>query len=159
VPFFYRKSKSSNAEKFLMLKQILFGGESGLSTPANIGLALLRIFAGVALAVSHGLGKLPPSEQFIGGVTNLGFPAPTFFAWAAALSEFLGGAFLALGLFTRVSSFFIICVMLTAIFGTHLNDPFQKKELAFLYFFIALCFLLKGASDWSIDAYLRKRNY
>jgi putative oxidoreductase len=146
-------------ENFLMLKQILFGGESGLSTAANAGLALLRIFAGVALAASHGLGKLPPSEQFIGGVTNLGFPAPAFFAWAAALAEFLGGVFIALGLFTRISSFFIVCVMLTAILGTHANDPFQRKELAFFYLFTALCFLLKGASDWSIDAFLRKRNY
>jgi len=142
-----------------MLKQILFGGESGLSTAANAGLALLRIFAGVALAASPGLGKLPPSEQFIGGVTALGFPAPVFFAWAASLAEFLGGAFLALGLFTRISSFFVACVMLTAAFGTHLNDPFQKKELAFLYLFIALCFLLKGAGDWSIDAFFRNKNY
>ena len=142
-----------------MLKQILFGGESGLSTVANAGLALLRIFAGVSLAAAHGLGKLPPSQQFIGGVTNLGFPAPAFFAWAASLAEFLGGAFLALGLFTRISSFFIVCVMLTAAFGVHLNDPFQRKESAFLYLFIALCFLLKGAGDWSIDAFFRKRNY
>lgn len=142
-----------------MLKQILFGGESGLSTVANAGLALLRIFAGVSLAAAHGLGKLPPSEQFIGGVTGLGFPAPVLFAWAASLAEFLGGAFLALGLFTRISSFFVACVMLTAAFGTHISDPFQKKELALLYLFIALCFLLKGAGDWSIDAFFRNRNY
>jgi len=142
-----------------MLKQILFGGESGLSFAANAGLALLRIFVGVSLAATHGLGKLPPSEQFVGGVTNLGFPAPVFFAWAASLAEFLGGAFLALGLFTRISSFFVACVMLTAAFGTHLNDPYQKKELAFLYLVIALCFLLKGAGDWSIDEYFRKRSY
>lgn len=142
-----------------MLKQILFGGESGLSAAANAGLALLRIFAGVALAASHGLGKLPPSEQFVAGVAGLGFPVPVFFAWAASLAEFLGGAFLALGLFTRISSFFVACVMLTAAFGTHLNDPFQKKELAFLYLFIALCFLLKGAGDWSVDAFFRKRSY
>lgn len=142
-----------------MLKQILFGGETGLSTVANAGLALLRIFTGVALAASHGLGKLPPSEQFIGGVSNLGFPTPVFFAWAASLAEFLGGTFLALGLFTRISSFFVACVMLTAVFGTHINDPFQRKELAFLYLFIALCFLLKGAGDWSIDAFFRNKNY
>lgn len=142
-----------------MLRQILFSGESGLSTSANAGLALLRIFAGVALATSHGLGKLPPPEQFVVGVTNLGFPAPLFFAWAASLAEFLGGAFLALGLFTRISSFFVAFTMVVAAFGVHLNDPFQKKELAFLYLFIALCFLLKGAGDWSIDAFLRKTNY
>ena len=139
-----------------MLKNILFGGESGLSFIGNAGLALLRIFTGVALMLGHGIGKFPPSEQFIQRTGDMGFPLPVVFAWAAALSEFLGGAFLALGFLTRVSSFFIICVMLTALLGVHLRDPFATQEKAFLYFFIALAFLLKGASDWSIDALLRK---
>jgi putative oxidoreductase len=140
-----------------MLKNILFGGESGLSFIGNAGLALLRIFTGVALMLGHGIGKLPPSEQFIQRTGEMGFPASSVFAWAAALSEFLGGAFLALGFLTRVSSFFIACVMLTALLGVHLRDPFATQEKAFLYFFIALAFLLKGASDWSIDAFLRKK--
>jgi putative oxidoreductase len=140
-----------------MLKNLLFGGESGLSTPANAGLTLLRIFAGVAMMLGHGLGKLPPSEQFIERTGAMGFPVPIFFAWAAALSEFLGGAFLALGFLTRVASFMIICVMLTALLGVHYNDPFNRQELAFLYLFIALAFMLKGANDWSIDAFLRRK--
>jgi putative oxidoreductase len=139
-----------------MLKKVLFGGESGLSVPANAGLTLLRIFAGVSLLMAHGMGKVPPSDQFISGAGNIGFPVPTFFAWAAALSESLGGAFLALGLFTRPAAFFIICVMLTALLGVHRNDPFQKQELAFVYFFIALTFLFMGANDWSLDRFLRK---
>ena len=140
-----------------MLKNILFGGESGLSPLANAGLALLRIFTGVALMLGHGIGKLPPSEQFIQRTGDMGFPVPVVFAWAAALAEFLGGAFLALGFLTRVSSFFIICVMLTALLGVHLRDPFNRQELALLYLFVALAFLLKGASDWSVDAFLRKK--
>jgi putative oxidoreductase len=140
-----------------MLKQILFGGESGLSFIGNAGIALLRIFAGVALMLGHGIGKLPPSDQFIERTGALGFPVPVVFAWAAAFSEFLGGAFLALGFLTRVSSFFIICVMLTALIGVHWNDPFDRQEKAFLFLFIALAFLLKGASDWSIDAFLRRK--
>ncbi len=97
-----------------MLKKILFGGESGLSPFANAGLTLLRIFAGASLCLAHGLGKLPPSEGLIEGTAKIGFPLPIVFAWAAALAEFLGGAFLALGLFTRVSSFFIAFTMLVA---------------------------------------------
>lgn len=139
-----------------MLKKILFGGEEGLSLPANAGLTLLRIFTGVALALAHGSGKLPPSEGFIGATAKMGFPAPEFFAWAAALSEFLGGILLALGLFTRVASFLIAVTMLVALVGVHGADPFQKQELAFLYFFIALAFMLKGSGDWSIDSFLRK---
>ncbi len=139
-----------------MLKKILFGGESGLSPLANVGLTLLRIFAGAALALSHGIGKMPPSDGFVEATAKLGFPLPGVFAWAAALSEFLGGAFLALGLFTRVSSFFIAFTMLVALLGVHRADPFQKQELAFLYFFIALAFMLKGSGDWSVDSFLRK---
>lgn len=138
-----------------MLKKILFGGETGLSFAANAGLTLLRIFTGVALMLAHGSSKVPPPEGLVTGAGAIGFPAPTFFAWAAGLSEFVGGAFLTLGFLTRLSSFFIACTMLTALLGVHYADPFQKQELAFLYFFIALAFLLKGAGDWSIDRYLR----
>ena len=139
-----------------MLKNVLFGGESGLSFQANAGLTLLRIFAGVALLMGHGMGKIPVSEGFVNNTANLGFPVPALFAWAAALAESLGGAFLALGFLTRVSSFFIACVMATALLGVHRADPFQKQELAFMYFFIAFAHLLMGAGDWSLDRFLRK---
>jgi putative oxidoreductase len=138
-----------------MLKRILFGGETGLSVWANLGLTLLRIFTGVALMMAHGRGKIPPTDGLINRAAEIGFPAPTFFAWAAGISEFVGGAFLALGLLTRVSSFLIVCTMLTALIGVHAADPFQKQELALFYFFVALAFMLKGAGDWSIDRYLR----
>jgi putative oxidoreductase len=140
-----------------LLRNILFGGETGLSFAANAGLTLLRIFAGVALAFAHGFGKLPPSEGLITGTANLGFPMPTMFAWAAGLSEFLGGIFLALGFLTRWASLFVAFTMLVALVGVHRADPFQKQELAFMYFFIAVAFLIKGANDWSIDAFLRNR--
>jgi putative oxidoreductase len=138
-----------------MLKKVLFGGESGLSFTANAGLTLLRIFTGIALMMGHGVAKIPPSEGLISRAAEIGFPMPVVFAWAAAFSEFIGGAFLALGFLTRVSSFFIVCTMLTALLGVHYYDPFAKKELALLYFFISMAFLLKGANDWSIDRYLR----
>lgn len=139
-----------------MLKNILFGGESGLSVRANIALTILRVFAGFSIMMAHGINKLPPSSQFIQGAAGIGFPLPAFFAWAAALSEFLGGAFLAVGIFTRVSAFFICMTMITAIFGANYNEPYAKRELASLYLAIASTFLITGANDWSIDRVLRK---
>lgn len=139
-----------------MIKTILFGGETGLSYAANAGITLLRIFAGVSIAFAHGFGKLPPGDGLISRTTEMGFPMPIVFAWAAGLSEFVGGLFLALGLFTRLSGFFIAFTMLVAIIGVHAADPFQKKELAFLYFFVATAFAIKGSGDWSIDSFLRK---
>ncbi len=139
-----------------MLNKLLFGGESGLSWQANAGLALLRIFSGVAMAFAHGLGKLPPAEGLIGRTAEMGFPMPAFFAWAAALSEFVGGIFLALGLLTRLSSFFIAVTMLVALIGVHGADPFNVQEKAFLFLFISIAFMLKGSGDWSVDSFLRK---
>lgn len=139
-----------------MVKTILFGGESGLSYAANAGLALLRIFAGIALAFAHGYSKVPPGEGLITRAGEMGFPMPVFFAWAAGLSEFLGGIFLALGFLTRISSLFIAFTMLVALVGVHGADPFNRQELAFMYLFVAIAFLLKGSGDWSVDGFLRR---
>ena len=139
-----------------MQKKLLFAGETGLSVQANAGLALLRIFAGISLMFAHGLGKLPPSPKFVESTAAMGFPLPLVFSWAAGLSETVGGLLLAIGLFTRFASFFIMCTMLTALIGVHFNDPFKQMELAMLYFFIAFTFFLKGSGDWSVDGIARR---
>ncbi|REJ77624.1 MAG: DoxX family protein [Acidobacteria bacterium] len=141
-----------------MLKTILFGGSAVDAVAANAGMALLRIFAGIGLAFGHGIGKMPPSDGFIEGVSKLGFPAPGLFAWAAGLSEFAGGICLALGLFTRVSSFFVFCTMFVAAFVNHINDGFSGQEKALLYLFIALFFAIAGSGNWGIDAFVRERS-
>ncbi len=140
-----------------MLKKLLFGGESGLSFAANLGITILRIFAGASLAIAHGFGKLPVKPGFIENTANLGFPMPAVFAWAAALSEFLGGIFLALGVFTRISGFFIAFTMFIAAFIANAGKGFEKQELALFYLVVGLVFLLKGAGDWSLDAVFRRR--
>lgn len=117
----------------------------------------LRVFAGLAMAFGHGLGKVPPSEKFLEGVTELGFPMPEVFGWAAGLSEFAGGIFLAFGLFTRPAAFFVASTMFVAGFLRHAQDPFKAKELALLYFVIALVFVARGAGKWSADRVLLRR--
>lgn len=140
-----------------MLKSILFGGTNFRSIPGNLGLAILRIFAGTALAFAHGIGKMPPSEDFIQNTGKLGFPAPVIFSWAASLSEFAGGILLALGLFTRLSSFFIAFTMFVAAFAQHLQDGFEKQEKALMYLFIALLFVGTGSGQLGVDAMIRDR--
>ncbi len=141
-----------------MLNKILFGGETGLSFIGNAGVALLRIFSGVAMALGHGLSKVPPGEGLIERTAQMGFPAPSLFAWAAALSEFGGGILLALGLFTRISAAFIAFTMLVAFAGVHISDPFAAQEKSLLYLFIGIAFLLTGSGDWSLDSFFRKED-
>lgn len=108
------------------------------------------------MAFAHGLGKLPPSEQLIGGVTAMGFPLPIVFAWAAALSEFLGGLLIAAGLFTRYAAFFLGFTMVVAVFKVHAADPFNVKEMALLYLSGCTLLFFAGAGKLSIDQMMKK---
>lgn len=123
----------------------------------DLGLLVFRVFVGLTMAFAHGLGKMPPSEQMLGGVAAMGFPVPIVFAWSAALSEFLGGLLIAGGLFTRPAAAFLGFTMMIAAFVAHAADPFQKKELALLY--LAACVLLAfmGPGRFSLDRWIRKK--
>lgn len=134
------------------------GGDGAADRPtsADAGLLCLRVFAGLSLALAHGLGKLPPSERFLAGVVEMGFPLPWLFAWAAGLSESLGGLLLALGLLTRPSAFFILATMSVAAFVRQAGDPFLERELAFLYAVVAIHFLLTGPGRLSLDHWIRR---
>lgn len=122
----------------------------------EVGRLILRLFAGLALAFGHGLGKLPPSPRFIEGVEKMGLPLPEAFSWAAGVAEFGGGLLLAVGLLTRPASFFILVTMLVAGVLRHAEDPFPAKEKAFLFAAVALFFLLAGGGRFSLDAAIRK---
>ena len=120
-------------------------------------LLLLRIGFGLSMAFAHGVGKIPPSEGFTGYVGSLGFPQPSFFAWAAGLAEFVGGIFIALGLLTRVSGFFLLQTMLVAVFVAHGDDPYKKMEMGLLYAMVALALTATGAGRFSVDRFLSER--
>jgi len=135
-------------------QRFLIGGPGGADAVADAGLLVLRLFAGLAMAFAHGLGKLPPSPGFVNTVGNLGFPAPELFAWSAGVAEFAGGLLLAIGLLTRPASLAIALTMAVAAFGQHAADPFAGKEKALLFMFVALMFLLTGPGRFSVDALL-----
>jgi putative oxidoreductase len=141
------------------IRNCFIGGTETTSVSVDIGLTILRISTGFMMAAGHGWYKIPPSEQFIEGVGNLGFPYPMIFAWMAAISEFFGGILLALGLFTRPAAFFIAGTMFVAAFVRHWEDPFfgspPTKEMALLYLTIAIAFMIAGSGRFSVDQQLR----
>ena len=140
-----------------ILRSILFGGYALPSLRADVGDLFLRAFAGLTMAITHGLPKLGDEyfKMMVGAASSAGFPAPTFFAWAATLSELAGGLLLALGLLTRHAAFFLASTMAVAAFRIHASDPFAKKEMALLYLAIAVCYLLRGAGRLSVDHVIR----
>lgn len=132
-------------------------GTTDRSPAADGGVLMLRVGLGLAMAFAHGLGKLPPSAGFVENTADLGFPAPTLFAWLAALSEFAGGILVAVGLLTRPAALSLVATMAVAFFLQHGGDAFADKELAFVYGVAFLGIALVGPGRYSVDAGLRRR--
>jgi len=118
----------------------------------DIGLLWLRVLMGLGIA-NHGYGKVfgGKIDRFAEGVASMGFPMPEFFAWAASLSEFIGGICIILGLFTRPAALFIGMTMAVAAFIKHGADPLKKKELALAYWTISGALMFLGAGRFSLD--------
>ena len=136
------------------LKRLLFG-TSPLTT--DLGLLVIRLWFGVVMAVEHGISKFGKIEMFAGGLASNGVPAPELMAWLAALTETLGGLFIALGFLTRPAALGLVVTMCVAAFVEHANDPFQKMEFALLYGFGFLGLALSGPGRLSLDHLIGKK--
>jgi putative oxidoreductase len=123
----------------------------------DAGLLVIRVWFGSVMAVAHGLGKVVDLGRFIDNVARRGFPVPEFFGTAAALSEFVGGILLALGLLARPAAVSIALTMLVAAFYIHASDPFQKKEFALAYAISALAIAVAGPGRYSLDWLIQRR--
>lgn len=140
----------------MIVKEVLFGGTGTGNKYSDVGLLILRAFAGLAMAFAHGLGKVQDPGKAIGAARSLEFPFPEGFGWAAILAEFIGGILLALGLFTRPAAFLMACTMIVAAFMIHATDPFRMKEMALLYLAISLLFIGTGGGTWSVDRLIKR---
>lgn len=125
----------------------------------NLGLAALRIVAGLML-MQHGVQKhfgllLDPGQPFT-------HPAPLSQMWIAGALELVGGALLALGLFTRVVAFVLSGELAFAYFLVHaprgMFPILNHGELAALYCFVFLAFAGVGGGRYSLDALMLRRH-
>jgi putative oxidoreductase len=122
--------------------------------PSQLGpimLSVLRIMAGL-LFLEHGAIKLlgfPPGSP-------MPMPPALTLLWFAGLIELVGGALIALGLFTRTAAFFCAGEMAVAYFMQHATHGFfpanNMGDAAILYCFIFLYLCAAGPGPWSVDA-------
>lgn len=142
----------------MSLRTLLFGS-GDTHSPTDVGLLVLRVGAGLMMALAHGLGKIPPSLGFVDSTAGMGFPLPGLFAWAAALSEFAGGLLLAIGLLTRPAAFFVGITMAVAFLFAHGGALTGEGngELAFVYLIVAITLMITGAGRYSLDQVIWRR--
>src|ERR1700712_1692469 len=102
-------------------------------TPMKLAKLATRVLIG-GLFVGHGTQKLagwfdgPGIDGLAAGMEQMGMHPPRRNAYAAALSETIGGGLLAAGLFTPVASAMLSGTMLVAIEKAHrANGPWVTK--------------------------------
>jgi putative oxidoreductase len=119
-------------------------------------LAALRIMAGL-LFLAHGTVKLFGWPE----VEGMGRVPLASLAGIGGIIEFVGGALIALGLFTRIAAFIASGEMAVAYFLFHAPQGFYPVanggDGAILYCFIFLYLLFAGPGSFSLDGALRGR--
>ena len=136
-------------------------------TKAPPAVILIRIFVG-GIFISEGIQKfLFPAEIGAGRFAKIGIPSPEFVAPFVGCFEIACGAFVLLGLCTRLAVVPLTIVMITAIVTTKvpilIDAGFWKAAheartdwsmlLALLFLFVV------GAGRWSVDAILSRNTH
>ena len=109
------------------------------SLPLRFGLGIM--FAAHGLQKAAGVFNGSGIEAFARMLSGLGFSPPALWAYAAAYAELIGGLFLLLGVFVRISSAVLALVMITAAVTVHLHKGFFLSSGGFEYIFVILCAL------------------
>src|SRR5687767_15497625 len=119
-------------------------------------LAALRIMAGL-LFLAHGTVKLFGWPE----VEGMGRVPLASVAGVGGIIEFVAGALIALGLFTRAAAFIASGEMAVAYFMFHAPQSFYPivngGDAAILYCFLFLYLFFAGPGSFSLDAALRGR--
>lgn len=116
-------------------------------------LAILRIVTAY-LFIPHGTAKLfgMPHQAMFDGLQLMSLVG------LAGILEVVGGVLLLIGLFTRPVAFILCGFMAVAYFMVHASQGhvllpmLNQGELAVLYCFAFLYFVIAGAGAWSVDA-------
>jgi len=124
----------------------------------DISLLLLRLYVGFAMFYGHGLRKI---MKLIGD-EEIRFADPFGIGPFASLvlvvfAEVLCSVFIAIGLFTRLSTVPLIITMLVAWLMVHLKDPFGDQELPVFYLVSYIVILLQGPGWYSFDSLMNRK--
>jgi len=116
---------------------------------------LVRLCAGVSLAVHGGTILFGNHEAFARFFESAGFVPGLFWTFAVALTQFVGGLLLALGFLTRIVAVPILIFLLTAIayhwqFGFYWD--IKGYEYPLFWALVTLHFIARGGGPYSVDA-------
>lgn len=124
----------------------------------DIALLLIRLWVGISLFVNHGMEKIShfsemqktfPDPVHIGKTPGLVF---------ALITDAILPLFLALGLFSKISTFFLIINLLVAFIMVH-GGSFASPpgEIDYLYLGVVIMIFISGPGKYSVDKFISSR--
>lgn len=126
-----------------------------LSKYRDAGLLLLRVVAGLYLALGHGWSKIAGGPSFWAehGQTmelfGLGF-LPSFWGFMSGFAEFFCALLVVIGLLVRPAALLVVLNMAVAV-TMHLVTGNGSPEMALLFGTIFLSLMLIGPGKYSLD--------
>jgi uncharacterized membrane protein YphA (DoxX/SURF4 family) len=136
-----------------------------LKTAAPSPVLLIRLMVG-AVFLSEGIQKfLFPNARGVGRFIKIGIPSPELLAPFVGVVEICGGAFILLGLLTRLAAIPLIIDMVVAVSTTKipllLEEGFwemaHESRTDFAMLIGSLFLLIVGAGSWSIDGRITRK--
>ena len=95
-------------------------------------------------------------QEFVGFMTQFGVPAPNLMAPLGVWVQFISGALLVLGLFTRWAGLAVAATFVVAVAMVHFAEPYRGWWPAIVLVFIGAHFATHGAGRWSVDGWRAK---
>ncbi len=138
-----------------------------LKTDTQKSTLFIRIMVGVVF-LSEGIQKfLYPLDRGAGRFDKIGIPYPEFFGPFVGSFEILCGAFILLGLLTRLAALPTLAIMIVAIFTTKIPILFDEGFWQMMHdmrndwcmLLGSLFLLVKGGGYASMDASIVRKKY
>lgn len=128
----------------------------------SAAILVLRVVMGLAF-ILHGTGKIQHPFSWMPPEAGI----PGVFQFLAAISEFVGGLFIVVGLLTPLAALGIFFTMSVAVFfhGFIRHDPFVNQtggasfELALVFWAITLVLMTAGPGAFSFDSKIFKKKH
>ena len=126
-------------------------------TQIGLGLLVVRIVAGLAMLINHGLPKISNYNTMVEKWSHSFLGLPNHIQiYMIIFAEVVCAALIAAGLFTRLAAIPLIIGIGFAFFKASNGQIFGEGELAGIYLAIFLALFITGPGKYSVDNYLKK---
>lgn len=98
-----------------------------------------------------------PTDKFVQLLTSLHFPFPVISAYVSVYAQFICGALILLGLWTRAAAIISIIHFLIIILTAHIHDTIVNSFTPWALLAMSVSLLFTGGGKWSLDDAMTKK--